>query len=55
MILKIIEKFHRDSKKNITEGLKPLDHKDLDIRLTNAGITIPTSNLIEITEYCKKI
>ena len=55
MILKIIEKFHRDNEKNITEGLKPLDHKDLDKRLTNQGITIPISQLIKITKQCKKI
>jgi len=55
MVLKIIAEFHEDNKRNITEGLKPLDHKDLDKRLTNAGITIPTSNLIEITRYCKNI
>lgn len=50
MILKIIEKFHRDREKNITEGLKALDHKDLDKRLTDKGITIPTNQLIKITK-----
>jgi len=55
MILKIIAKFHEDNERNVTAGLKELDHKDLDKRLTNRGITIPSRNLIEITRYCQKI
>ena len=55
MILKTIVEFYQANERNITEGLKPLDHKDLDKRLTNKGITIPTSNLIEITRYYQNI
>jgi len=55
VILKIITEFHEDNERNITEGLSPLDHKDLDKRLTLAGITLPTNQVKELTGICKNI
>lgn len=55
MILKIIEKFHRDNKENITEGRKPLDHKDFDKRLTMSGVTLSSEKVKKLTQICKNI
>lgn len=55
MILQIIEKFHRDYERNITLGLSPLGYKDLDKRLTLAGVTLPTEEIKRLTEICKNI
>jgi len=55
MILKIITDFHQDNERNITEGLEPLDHKDLDKRLTLAGITLATNQVKELSKICRNI
>ena len=55
MILKIITDFHQDNERNITEGLSPLDHKDLDKRLTMAGVTLPSDQIKQLTKICKNI
>lgn len=55
MILKIITEFHQDNERNITEGLSPLDHKDLDKRLTMAGVTLPSEQIKQLTRICKNI